>query len=248
MMLLGLDISHTYFKGTPWRKNAIRNVSLGVDSSELLVIYGKNGSGKTTLAKILSGLLKPTRGEVLMCGRNIYEETKRCSGPSLRVGYVHQKPEQHFFRNTVMDELTWGIRQGTAEYRKPYGYSLSETCTFLGLDLESIAGRSPFALSSSEQRKVALAGFFAKMPDILIFDEPFAYLSREDTKRVIGLIDNAREEGVAFVVVSHNMPDISRVANKVLILDRGKAVYYGPPEDSLKVLQSEESFHKLQTT
>ncbi len=235
-MLRAENISHAYFENTPWSKKVLSNVTLEVKKGELTVLVGSNGSGKTTLGKIVAGLMRPTSGKVIVGSVDLYSKAAGNGSVPIRLGFVHQKPELHFFGDTVLEELTWEKID-----KKEYNQSLSlddlnKICLHLKLDLEKIRNRSPFLLSSSEQRKVALAAFFFHDPDVLILDEPLAGLSREDSKRVVSLILNQREKGRGILIISHELSILVDVADRVIKLDNKRITELVPgrelpPED-----------------
>ncbi len=216
-MVKGINIGHMYFQGTRLDKRVLKSVSIEIERSELVVLVGQNGAGKTTLARILAGLLKPTEGKVYHGGREMYQKATQKEASFLKVGFVHQKPEQHFFSDTVLDELTWKANGTHGSSRFDDSWSV-KVCSILGLDPHKIGSRSPFSLSSSERRKVALAGFFIHLPDILILDEPLAYLSEEDSKRVGDLIIESLGAGTGMLIVSHEPSFLFDIADRVVLL------------------------------
>jgi ABC-type cobalt transport system, ATPase component len=164
------DVWYTY----PGGVEALRGVSLELRRGELAALMGPNGSGKTTLAKVLAGLLKPSRGEVRMMGRSIAEYS-RLELSSL-VGYVYQNPQHQLFCQSVFEEVAFGLRLrgvkgGELERR------VAEALRFFGL--EELRDEHPFFLSKGEKRRLALASVYALRPELLIVDEPTTGQDRE---------------------------------------------------------------------
>ena len=181
------DVRHVYGAGTPFEVEALRGVSLGVEQGEVLGIVGGTGSGKSTLVRHMNLLLTPTSGEVLVDGVDARSLEK--SGLRRRVGLVFQFPESALFAPTVEEDVAFapqrlGLNEG--EVRERVGESLRV------LGAEHLAGRSPFALSGGEKRRVAIAGVLAMGPEILILNEPTAGLDPATREELLSLIRNLR--------------------------------------------------------
>ena len=215
------NITYTYSAGSPFQKDAIRQVSLCTHEGELLGIIGHTGSGKSTLVQHLNGLLRPTGGRVLLDGRDIWEKPKEIRNVRFRVGMVFQYPEHQLFEDTIYEDIAFGPRNmGLSEAE--IDRRVREAAAYVGLE-EELLDKSPFDLSGGEKRRAAIAGVMAMEPEILILDEPTAGLDPRGRERVLAMIkDYQKKRGTAVVLVTHSMEDVARVADRVLVMSHGK--------------------------
>jgi energy-coupling factor transport system ATP-binding protein len=227
------DVHHVYASGTPFEVEALRGVSLTVEPGEVLGIVGGTGSGKSTLVRHMNLLLVPAGGEVLVDGVDATSLKK--SELRRRVGLVFQFPEAALFAPTVDEDVAFAPRRlglDEDEVRERVRGSLG----LLGVG--NLAGRSPFALSGGEKRRVAIAGVLAMGPEVLILDEPTAGLDPATRGELLALIRHLRDAGVSVVLVSHDLDEVAEVADRVCALHDGRvraigtpaAVFYGDPE------------------
>jgi energy-coupling factor transport system ATP-binding protein len=220
------NVRHVYAPGTPFEVEALRGVSLAVEPDEVLGIVGGTGSGKSTLAQHLNLLLEPTSGRVLVDG----VDARSLKGGALRrrVSLVFQFPEAALFAPTVEEDVAFAPRRlgmGEEETRK----RVSETLELLGA--RHLAGRSPFALSGGEKRRVAIAGVLAMAPEVLVLDEPTAGLDPATREDLLGVVRALREGGTSVVLVSHDLDEVAEVADRVCVLEEGKVRAAGTPEE-----------------
>lgn len=211
-----------YAAGTPFEKTALDDVSVQVEEGEFLGIIGHTGSGKSTFVQLLNGLIRPTEGQVLLDGKDIWEQPKQIRRVRFVVGMVFQYPEYQLFEETVYKDIAFG----------PSNMGLSETeidrrvksaAQAVGLK-ETLLSESPFELSGGEKRRAAIAGVLAMEPRVLILDEPTAGLDPKGREQLLSSICAYRESHHATVLfVSHSMEDIAKVATRVLVLENGKA-------------------------
>lgn len=215
-------------KGAAVGLQALKDVSFSLNEGDFLGIAGHTGSGKSTLVQLMAALLQPTVGEVLARGRNLAdkrntEEIRRA------VGMVFQYPEHQLFAPTVFEDVAFGPRNlGLSQ--EDVAERAREALRLVHLDADEVGGKSPFALSGGQQRRVALAGVLAMRPRVLILDEPTAGLDPCAHGRFLDLIAELHEaSNVATVMVSHNMDDLAKLCNRVLLLNRGEVVADGAP-------------------
>ena len=168
------DLAYRYSPGTPFEKTAVDGVNIQVEKGEFLGVIGHTGSGKSTLIQMLNGLLRPTSGQVLLNGKDIWAEPKKIRAVRFQVGMVFQYPEYQLFEETVLKDIMFGpknmgLTDQEAETRA------REAAHFTGLK-EELLEKSPFELSGGEKRRAAIAGVIAMDPEVLILDEPTAGL------------------------------------------------------------------------
>ncbi|HHT84987.1 MAG: energy-coupling factor transporter ATPase [Bacillota bacterium] len=223
------NLTHTYMKGTTSEVTAISGIDFRVDDGEFIGLIGATGSGKSTLIQHLNGLLRPTAGNVIVDGVDIWSKGVSLKQIRRKIGLVFQYPEQQVFEETVYDDIAFGPRN--------LGFSQTETeervkkaCTLVGLDRDLLS-RSPFELSGGQVRRVAIAGILAIQPKVLILDEPTAGLDPKGRAEILDNIKQLHESGMTVILVSHNMDDVARLCERVMVLDRGKLVADGPARE-----------------
>ena len=208
---------------------ALANVSLTVREGEFLGIAGHTGSGKSTLIQHLNGILHPTSGRVLVCRRDVADKRAAQDARAI-VGVVFQYPENQLFAATVAEDVAFGPRNlGLAE--DEIDARVDESLRAVGLDPEAVKAKSPFELSGGQKRRVAFAGVLAMKPRVLVLDEPAAGLDPAARESFLSMVSRLHEEGLTVVMVSHNMDDLAKLASRVAIMNEGKLVMEGTPDE-----------------
>ena len=219
------NLTHIYGQSTPFEKTAVDNVNVEINEGEFIGVIGHTGSGKSTFIQHLNGLLKPTSGKIYFKGEDIWQ--KKYSRHKLRfnVGLVFQYPEYQLFEETVEKDIGFG----------PHNMGLSESeikervlwaISIVGLD-ESILQSSPFDLSGGQKRRVAIAGILAMKPGVLILDEPTAGLDPLGRDEILSRIEAYhKSENATVMLVSHNMEDIARFSDRVLVIQNAKVAMF----------------------
>ena len=225
------NLKHIYEKGMPTESVALEDVSFEVEDGEVLGIIGHTGSGKSTLLQHLNGLLKPDEGTIVIGGVDITAPGVSMVEIRKRIGLVFQYPEYQLFEETVAKNVAFGPRNlGLAD--SEIEERVREALELVGLDYEDMKDRSPFELSGGQKRRVAIAGVIAMRPEVLILDEPTAGLDPKAHKDVLKMIEDVHgKTGNITVLVSHNMADIANLSDKVLVIDSGRVVTMGTPEE-----------------
>ena len=215
------NLSFVYGAGTPFEKKAVDDVSLSIEQGELIGIIGHTGSGKSTLVQMLNGLIKPAQGQVLLDGRDIWEQPKKIRDIRFRVGMVFQYPEYQLFEETVYKDIAFGAANKGLTGDE-LDQAVRRAADFTGLRSELLE-KSPFDLSGGEKRRAAIAGVIAMDPEVLILDEPTAGLDPMGRELLLSQIINYhKEKGNTVLLVSHSMEDIARIADRVLVMNRSK--------------------------
>lgn len=224
------DLSYVYSSGTPFEHKALDNVNFTLNRGEFVGIIGHTGSGKSTLMQQLNGLLKPTSGQVLLDGVDIWTDKKTTRQARFRVGLVFQYPEYQLFEETVYKDIAFGPKNmglGTEEIDR----RVREAAGFVGLTDRQLEA-SPFDLSGGQKRRVAIAGVIAMEPEILILDEPTAGLDPVGRAGILANIDSYRKaKNATIMMVSHSMEDVARMTDRLLVLYGSKLVMDGTPEE-----------------
>lgn len=226
------NLNYTYSKDLPNQIKALDDVSFGIEKNSILGVAGHTGSGKSTLLQMLNGLLRPDDGEILIGEDCITEKDFPLVNIRKKVGLVFQYPEYQLFEETVRKDVIYGPKNLGIEDEKELEEIARDAISKVGLDYEKIKDRSPFELSGGQKRRVAIAGVIAMKPEVLILDEPTAGLDPESRHELINMIQNIQKnENMILIFVSHNMNDIAKLADKMIVLDRGKIAMEGTPRE-----------------
>ena len=228
------DVNYTYMKDTPFEKTGIKNINLEISEGEFVAIIGHTGSGKSTLVQHLKGLLTPDSGTVIIDDVNINQNTVSAKTAKNKVGIVFQYPEQQLFEETVYKDVTFGPKNMGMPEEKLENIS-KQSLEFVSLDYEKYKNRSTFQLSGGQMRKVAIAGVIALKPKYLILDEPAAGLDpvgRDDLFEKISKL--YQKTGMTVILISHNMDDVARLAQRLIVMNNGEISIDDKPEKVFK--------------
>lgn len=224
-------VSHIYQEGTAKESYALRDICLNVEEGEFLGIAGHTGSGKSTLIQHFNGLLKPSKGAVIVDGVDINGKEAKSKLKLLRmqVGIVFQYPEYQLFEETVERDIAFGPRNlGLSD--QEIQRRVAEAMELVGLS-KKIRKKSPFDLSGGQKRRVAIAGVLAMKPKYLILDEPTAGLDPKGREEFLELLAHLHRQGMTIVMVSHSMDDIARYAQRMIVLENGSVRLEGSPQE-----------------
>ena len=224
------NLNHIYSAGTPFEHVALKDVSFCVDSGEFIGLIGHTGSGKSTLIQHLNGLLKPTSGQVVLDGTDVWKDKATTRASRFRVGLVFQYPEYQLFEETVYKDIAFGPKNMGLS-KDEIDRRVHEAASFVGITEHQLRA-SPFDLSGGQKRRVAIAGVIAMEPEILILDEPTAGLDPEGREEILANIQAYREaKNATIMMVSHSMSDVARLADRLLVMDHGKLAMFDKPEN-----------------
>ncbi len=228
------NIFHTYNKGNPDAKIALKDVSFSIHDGEILGVIGHTGSGKSTMLQHINGLLKPDSGQIIIGDIDITDEKVKMTEIRKRVGLVFQYPEYQLFEETVAKDVAFGPKNlGMSD--EEIDKTVRKSLEMVGLSYDEIAGRSPFELSGGQKRRVAIAGVIAMNPEVLILDEPTSGLDPHAHMEVLNMIRKIHKESTGIIIfVSHNMRDVANMSDKVLVMDRGSVVAFDSPDEIFK--------------
>ncbi len=223
------DLSHVYSAGTPFEKAAIEHINITIPQGQLVGLIGHTGSGKSTFIQHLNGLLAPSSGKVYVDGKDINTDKYTRRDVKWQVGLVFQYPEYQLFEETVYKDIAFGpknMKLSEAEVDE----RVREAAGFVGVD-EELFEKSPLELSGGQKRRIAIAGVIAMRPGVLILDEPTAGLDPAGCRQILDNICAYRKKtGSTVIIVSHNMDDAARLADRIVVFDHGSIVMDGTPE------------------
>ena len=228
MILQTVNLTHMYGPGTPFAREALHEVSFSMEEGCFAGLIGHTGSGKSTLIQHLNGLLKPSSGEVLFDGRNIWENPKKIRSVRFQVGLVFQYPEYQLFEETVARDIAFGPRNmGLTDAE--VDLRVREAMDFVGLPA-ALKDTSPFDLSGGQKRRAAIAGVIAMRPKVLVLDEPTAGLDPAGREALLRHLQDYHRSGrVSTLLVTHSMEDIASVCERITVLNNARVALSGTP-------------------
>lgn len=220
------NIVYTYSRNTPFENTALDGISVAFEAGKVNGLIGHTGSGKSTLVQMMNGLLKPDEGEVLLFGKNIWEDPKKIKEVRFKVGLVFQYPEYQLFEETCEKDIAFGPKNMGLDDEE-IKRRVMMAADFVGLDTELLS-KSPFELSGGQKRRVALAGIMAMEPEVLILDEPAAGLDPIGRTEIFGGIRRyQRTKGNTVIIVSHSMEDVAEYCDTLSVLRKGELLLSG---------------------
>lgn len=230
-------LSFTYSAGTPYEKKALTNINLEINEGDFLGIIGHTGSGKSTFIQHINGLIKPQEGEIEIFSLKLTKAKRpKVNLRSLRskVGMVFQYPEYQLFADTVEKDVAFGPKN-LGLSAEEVSERVKQAIEMVGLDYEAVKDRAPFELSGGQKRRVAIAGIIAMRPRMLILDEPTAGLDPYGKEQILNLIKHLKEHcSPTIVVISHDIDEITRFANRIVVFNDSRVVYDEPMQQLFK--------------
>lgn len=225
------NLTHIYSEGLPFEKKAIDDLTLKIEENEFIGLIGHTGSGKSTFIQHLNGLLKPSSGEIIIDGTRVDKSGANLTDLRKKVGLVFQYPEYQLFEETIERDIAFGPGNLdiTEEEVKRRVKSSMES---VGLDYETYKDKSPFELSGGLKRRVAIAGVLAMEPKVLILDEPTAGLDPRGRDEILSEIKEIHEKRkITVILVSHSMEDVAKIANRIIVFDKGSVFLDSNPRE-----------------
>jgi energy-coupling factor transport system ATP-binding protein len=211
----------------PKKVEAISRLSLNVKEGEFVAIIGHNGSGKTTLSKLISGYLKPSEGTIKIGGVEVTKIPPR-ERPTV-VGYVFQNPDHQVFKDTVWEDITFGLEN--LELPEDVVYSRGKEAMDRLL-LTQYEDTHPFRLGKGDRQRVAFGGILVMNPKVLLVDEPTTGQDPEKAREIMRLlVDLNREKNVTIIVVTHAMDLVAEFCERVVVMGKGEILMDGHPRE-----------------
>ncbi len=224
------NVSFGYSHGTPFEIAALDDINFTVEKGEFVGIIGHTGSGKSTLIKMLNSLLKPEKGQVLLYGKDINADKASVKEARTKVGLCFQYPEYQLFEETCEKDIAFGPKNMKLSPEE-IAERVKKAAVLAGFPLELLS-KSPFDLSGGQKRRCAIAGVMAMYPEILVLDEPTAGLDPIGRKQLLDMLENYRRNtGATVIIVSHSMDDVARIADKILVMNKGKLAIQGKVQE-----------------
>lgn len=222
-------LTHIYGRETVFEKVALKDVSFNIKKGEFIGLIGHTGSGKSTLIQHLNALAKPNEGSIYLNGEDIFADKGKLKSIRQRVGLVFQYPEHQIFEMTIYKDVAFGPQNlGLSE--EEIDKRVREALSVVGLG-EEYYDKSPFELSGGQKRRVAIAGILAMHPEVLVLDEPTAGLDPYGRDEILNNIKKMHEElNLTVILVSHSMEDISKLADRILVMHKGELKYFDTPK------------------
>ena len=238
------DVTYIYDQGTPSESTALSHVNLAIQKGEFVGIIGHTGSGKSTLIHHLNGLIRPTGGQVICDGEDIFaaptgvknkKELRALQAAKMKrvrqkVGLVFQYPEHQLFEMTVAGDIAFGPKNlglGEEEIER----RVDQAMAMVGLS-DEYKEKSPFELSGGQKRRVAIAGVLAMQPEYLILDEPTAGLDPRGRDEILTQVQQLQEQQrITVILVSHSMEDVAKYVDRIIAMGEGRVQLDGTPRE-----------------
>lgn len=210
---------------------SINDLSLTIEENSIYALTGNNGSGKTTLLRLLVGLLKPKSGTIKIFNEILTRDKNQLWKLRQRIGFLFQNPDDQLFAPSIEEDVGFGARNlglEEDEVKERVEWALE------AVNLTEYRKFSPYDLSWGQKKRAALAGLLVMKPKLLILDEPFANLDFRSIYNHLKILETLRkEEKMTILFITHNLFFIEHWADKVLVLNDGKAVFEGNIEEGL---------------
>ena len=219
-MIQAEHVSFSYSDQGP----TVQDVSFHIEKGDFVAILGANGAGKTTTVRLIDGLIRPTQGKVLIHGADT--ATSPVSERARRVGFLFQNPDRQICKNTVREEILFGLKTVRGDESEE---ALNARCEEVLKDFGFSGDEEPFSLSRGQRQRVALASILAVEPEVLILDEPTTGLDYLECCHIMDRIRRMnREQQVTVVMVCHDMEVVLDYAQRALVMAGGKLLADGP--------------------
>jgi ribose transport system ATP-binding protein len=218
---------------------AVDGVDLDVEPSKVLILLGENGAGKSTMARIISGVYRPDAGDMSLDGQP-YQPVSPRDAIANGIGMIHQ--ETSLLGRLSVAENIFLARQPTRGGLVDHGAMRAAARTYLDRVGLRVDPATPVArLSVAARQQVEIAKALSLDARILLLDEPTAALGRDEAERLFGIVADLREQGVAFVYITHRLAEVPRVGDRVVVLRDGRRVAGWdradvPPEELIEAM------------
>ncbi|MFL0604137.1 energy-coupling factor ABC transporter ATP-binding protein [Cylindrospermopsis raciborskii] len=223
-----LEFKEVYYSYMESQQLALNSLTLRIPSGKKCALIGQNGCGKTTLLLLANGLYKPNRGVVSWCGEPLTYNRNYLGRLRQKVGLVFQNPEQQLVAATVEEDISYGLCNlglPVVEIQQRVEEVLIE------FELTTLAQTPTHHLSLGQKKRVSIADVMVLRPELLLLDEPTAYLDIKQTRNLIAMLNKIHQHGTTLVMATHDLDLVYRWADWVFVMDRGKLMLEGSPHD-----------------
>jgi len=225
------EVFYTYNFNMPFETEALKNINLEIDKGEFVGIIGHTGCGKTTLLQLLNGLLKPTKGQILIDNIDIHQDKRKLREVRKKIGLSFQYPEAQFFEETISKEIAFGPNN-MGVTGKELDERIQKSLKMVDMDYHCYKDRSPFTLSGGEMRRLAIASILAIEPEVVVLDEPTASLDPQSCSKILSVIVNLHQKySKTIIMVSHNMEIMAELAKRIIVMEKGKVIMDDTPRN-----------------
>jgi len=224
------NVSFVYNAKSPFRKEALKEVSLTIEEGDFFGVIGHTGSGKSTLVSHINGLIKLQSGKLTVGAFDLSKRKVKYKELRAYAGMVFQYPEHQLFDESVAKDVGFGPRNLKLD-KDEIDIRVRRAIELVGLNYDEIAGKSPFEISGGQKRRAALAGVIAMEPKVLILDEPTAGLDPSGKKEIMALVSSLKKTCPTIIMVSHNMDEIAANCNRIAVMNEGRVEYVLPPRE-----------------
>lgn len=229
-----IDVKNLSFKYFDCNDFALKNINLKVEKGEFIGIIGKSGSGKSTLLHCLTGIIPhEIKGEKsgLVRINNFNTDEHEIVEITNQLGVVFQNPENQLFNISVEDELAFiceNLAYPVDTIRESVDFALDT------IGIRHLKDEYPFDLSGGEKQKVAMASVLTVNPKILVLDEPTSELDTKGKEMVFKTLKKLKNDGMTIILVDHNLDEVYKLTDKLVLLDGGKIKMFGKTDNILK--------------
>jgi len=208
----------------------LNDINLAFMEHELTALIGQNGSGKTTMLKNISGLTRPSRGNILLRGRDTADMD--ITDIAAEIGFVMQEPDRQLFESTVYDEVAFALKhapRGRKLAKNQIREKVEEALSMVGL----LDKRNDFppALGRADRVKTVFAAILAMGPKIIMLDEPLAGQDKQGCRLIMEILANLHRQGYTILMVTHNMSVIAEYAQRLVVMKDGGVFMDGKPRE-----------------
>ncbi len=235
-------VFYTYNRGTSLAQNALQEISLYVNEGECVGVIGGTGSGKTTLAMHFNGLLRPERGRVYIKGKELNYTASELKELRRNIGFLFQYPEHQLFGKSVFEDISFTLTRQKRISSAAIKEKVKAACALVGLGEKDFQDRSPWELSRGEMRRVALAGILVQNPQVLILDEPTVGLDTLGKREILAQIKSLHQQGKTVIIIAHEVEEILGLVERLIVLNKGKILIEGVPEEVFNYLWQNQEF------
>lgn len=223
-----LTFEQIYYTYPGAKQSALNGITLRIPQNKRCALIGKNGCGKTTLFSLANGLYKPQKGIVSWQDKPLQYDRKSLMKLRQKVGLVFQDPEQQLVASTVEEDISYGLCNlglPIAEIQQRVSQALVE------FELTELAERPVHHLSLGQKKRVSLADVMVLRPELLLLDEPTAYLDRPQSRNLMALLKKIHDSGTTIVMASHDLDLVYCWADWIFVMDEGRLILEGTPQD-----------------